>query len=115
MEAIYARKSASAFEVRAAMPDPPSYSAVRATLQVLVEKGLLAHTREGRRYLYKPTIPHGEARQSALRHLIDTYFDGSASAAMAALIPADQGNLTEEEYRALRAIIEKMEKEDEPP
>ncbi len=72
VEAIYARKSASAAEVRQAIPHPPSYSAVRATLRVLVEKGLLVYRREGRRYVYAPTISREKARASALRSLLDT-------------------------------------------
>ena len=109
VEAIYARKSATAAEVLAAIPDPPSYSAVRATLQVLVRKGLLAFKREGRRYLYEPTIPHEKARDSALRTLLDTYFDGSATAAMAALVRVGRRSLGEDDYRRLRAMIEKVE------
>jgi BlaI family transcriptional regulator, penicillinase repressor len=114
MEAIYARKSATAAEVLDAIPSPPSYSAVRATLQVLVRKGLLVHRREGRRYLYAPTIPHEKARDSALRHLLDTYFDGSAAAAMAALVRVDRRRLGEKDYRRLLAMIEKVEEEGPP-
>jgi BlaI family transcriptional regulator, penicillinase repressor len=114
VEAIYARKSATAAEVLAAIPSPPSYSAVRATLQVLVGKGLLAYTRQGRRYLYTPTIPHEKARNSALRHMLDTYFDGSAAAAMAALVRVDRRRLGEADYRSLLALIEKVEREGAP-
>jgi len=110
VEAIYARKSATAAEVRAAIPDPPGYSAVRATLSVLVRKGLLSHRREGRRYVYTPTISHGKARQSALRHLLETYFDGSVNAAMAALIRVDRKQLPDDDYRSLLEMIRKMEK-----
>lgn len=110
VEAIYARKSATAAEVREAIPKPPSYSAVRATLRVLVEKGLLAHRREGRRYVYAPTIPREKARSSALRTLLDTYFDGSVNAAMAALIRTSRRQLSDEDYHALRAVIEKAER-----
>ncbi len=113
VEAIYARKSATAAEVRAAIPDPPSYSAVRATLRVLVEKGLLAHRRENRRYVYAPTIPRDKARLSALRTLIDTYFDGSVNATMAALIRVDRKRLSDEDYRSLHALIDRAEEEGE--
>ncbi len=109
VEAIYARRSATAAEVLAAIPSPPSYSAVRATLQVLVRKGLLACRREGRRYVYTPTIPREKARTSALRTLLDTYFDGSATAAMAALVRVGRRSLREDDYRRLRAMIEKVE------
>jgi BlaI family penicillinase repressor len=110
VEAIYARKTASAAEVRAAIPDPPSYSAVRATLSVLVRKGLLTHRRQGRRYVYVPTIPHEKARLSALRHMVETYFDGSVNAAMAALIRVDRRQISDEDYRSLREMIRKIEK-----
>jgi predicted transcriptional regulator len=113
VEAIYARKSASVSEVRTAIPDPPSYSAVRATLRVLVSKGLLAYRREGRRYVYAPTIPREKARRSALRGLLDTYFDGSVNAAMAALIRVDRRRLSEHDYRDLHAIIDRAEKGEE--
>lgn len=113
VEAIYAMKSASAAEVREAIPSPPSYSAVRATLQVLVRKGLLAYRREGRRYVYAPTIPPQEARRSALRHLLDTYFDGSVTAAMAALIRVDRRQLSDDDYRSLRAMIERADRKEE--
>ena len=109
VEAIYSRKSATAAEVMASIPNPPSYSAVRATLSVLVRKGLLACRRVARRYVYTPTIPHEKARRSALRHLLETYFDGSVHAAMAALIRADRRQLSEEDYRSLDQLIRKSE------
>jgi predicted transcriptional regulator len=114
VEAIYARKSASAADVRAAIPDPPSYSAVRATLSVLVRKGLLSSRRQGRRYIYAPTIPHEKARQSALRHVLETYFDGSVNAAMAALIRVDRKQIPDGDYRSLLEMIKKIEKAGPP-
>ncbi len=110
VEAIYSRKSATAAEVRASIPYPPSYSAVRATLSVLLQKGVLSCRRAGRRYVYVPTIPHEKARRSALRHLLETYFDGSVHAAMAALIRADRRQLSEEDYRSLDRLIKRSEK-----
>ena len=114
VEAIYSRKSATAVEVMASIPDPPSYSAVRATLSVLVRKGLLSCRRIGRRYVFAPTIPHEKARRSALRHLIETYFDGSVHAAMAALIRVDRRQLSDEDYRSLDQMIKKSEKAGPP-
>ncbi len=114
VESIYARKSATAAEVMAAIPNPPGYSAVRATLRVLVEKGLLAYRRDGRRYVYAPTIPRDRARLSALRTVIDTYFDGSVNAAMAALIRVDRKRLSNDDYKSLRAMIDEAEKEGVP-
>ena len=107
MEAIYRLKSAGVAEVRAGIPDPPGYSAVRATLQVLVGKGLLTHRRSGRRYLYAPTIPARQARRSAVQHLVSTYFDGSVTAAVAALLDTDRGRLSDEDYRQLIELIGK--------
>jgi len=107
MEAIYRLKTASAAEVQAGMPSPPGYSAVRATMQILVNKGLLTHRRDGRRYVYAPTIPHRQARQSAVQHLVSTYFDGSVTAAVAALLNTDRKRLSDAEYRQLIALIEK--------
>ncbi|OHD70397.1 MAG: hypothetical protein A2177_15305 [Spirochaetes bacterium RBG_13_68_11] len=80
---------------------------MRATLQILVDKGLLTHRRPGRRYVYAPTIPHRQARQSAVQHLVATYFDGSVTAAIAALLNTDRRRLTDEDYRQLMALIEK--------
>jgi len=110
MEAIYRRKTASAAEVQSSIPDPPGYSAVRATLQILVGKGLLTHRRDGRRYVYAPTIPHRQARQSAVQHLVSTYFDGSVTAAVASLLNTDRKRLSDAEYRQLIALIEKSGK-----
>jgi predicted transcriptional regulator len=114
VEAIYARKKATAAEVLRAIPSPPSYSAVRATLQVLVRKGLLAYNREGRRYVYSPLIPYQKARESALRHLLQTYFDGSAVAAMAALVRVGRRGLGEDDSRQLLALIEEVQKRNLP-
>ena len=107
IEAIYRRKRASAAEVQSSIPNPPGCSAVRATLQILVGKGLLTHRREGRRYVYVPTIPHRQARQSAVQHLVATCFEGSVTAVVAALLNTDRRRLTDEDYRQLTALIEK--------
>ena len=114
MEAIYRRKSATAQEVWNAIPEPPSYSAVRATLKILEAKGLLTHRRQGRKYLYLPKIPHGRARQTAIRQLLETYFDDSVEAAVAALIRTDRRKLTEEDYQRLIELIRQAEKEAKP-
>jgi BlaI family penicillinase repressor len=101
VEAIYRRQGATAVEVWRAIPSPPGYSSVRSTLRILESKGFLNHQKRGRKYLYLPTIPQRQARQAALRQLVDTYFEGSARAAMAALIRADRKRLRETEYRRL--------------
>ncbi len=114
VDAVYSRKSATAAEVRASIPDPPSYSAVRATLSVLLKKGILSCRRERRRYVYTPTVPHETARRSALRHLLETYFDGSVHDAMAALIRVNRRQLSDEGYRSLDQMIKKIEKAGPP-
>jgi predicted transcriptional regulator len=109
MDAIYRLGRATAAEVRASIPAPPSDAAVRATLQILVSKGLLAYNREGRRYVYAPTISHQRARRAALRHLLQTYFDGSIHAALAALLRTDRTKLSEEDYQRLIELIQEAE------
>jgi BlaI family penicillinase repressor len=111
MDAIYSRKAATASEVWQAIPSPPSYSAVRATLKILETKGFLSHRKHGRKYLFLPTIPHQRARQSAIRQLMDTYFEGSIEATVAALIRVDRKKLTEAEYGRLIELIREAEKD----
>lgn len=111
MDIIYAMGRATAADVRDRMVDPPSYSAVRATLRILEEKGHLAHEQDGPRYIYVPTLPREAACKSAVRHLIDTFFDGSAHHAVAALIDMEDGKLTEDELNRLSAMIDRAKKE----
>ena len=82
------RGQATAAEVLEGLPDPPSYSAVRALLRVLEEKGHLRHEQEGPRYVFLPTVPREKARRSALQQLVQTFFDGSTAQAVAALLDA---------------------------
>jgi len=110
MEAIYRRRAATALEVWKAIPAAPSYSAVRTTLRILEAKGFLSHRKQGRKYLYLPTITHQRARQSAIRQLVDTYFEGSLEATVAAVIRLDGRKLTETEYRRLIDSIRDEEK-----
>src|SRR3954454_18922271 len=86
MDVIYRRGRATAAEVLEGLPDPPSYSAVRAMLRVLEEKGHLRHASQGPRYLFMPTVPREKARRSALKQLVQTFFDGSTEQAVAALL-----------------------------
>src|SRR5918997_3668745 len=99
MDIIYARGQATAAEVTAALADAPSYSAVRALLRILEEKGHLRHHQQGPRYVFLPTVSRDRARRSALRSLVRTFFDGSPAQAAAALI--DQADLTDEEFERL--------------
>jgi predicted transcriptional regulator len=109
MDVVYGRGQATAAEVTAALPDPPSYSAVRALLRILEDKGHLKHQQDGPRYVYLPTVPRDRARRSAIRSLVRTFFDGSAAQAAAALI--DQSKLSDEDYERLSALIEKARRE----
>src|SRR5579884_1927659 len=86
MDILYTRGKASAAEIQQALPDPPTYSAVRAKLRVLEEKGHVRHEEESLRYVYLPTTPRETARKSALRHVVSTFFEGSAEATIAALL-----------------------------
>jgi predicted transcriptional regulator len=109
MDVIYARGQATAAEVTAALPDPPSYSAVRALLRILEQKGHLRHQEDGPRYVFLPTVSRDRARRSALRNLVRTFFDGSPAQAAAALI--DQAELTDDDRDRLASLIEKARKE----
>jgi BlaI family transcriptional regulator, penicillinase repressor len=111
MDVLYARGQATVAEVRRRLPDPPSYSAVRALLRVLEEKGHLEHRQDGPRYVYRPTVPREEARESALRHLVKTFFDGSAEGAVAALLDLEAGELAPADFDRLAAMIERARRE----
>jgi predicted transcriptional regulator len=111
MDVIYARGRATVAEVRELLPDPPTYSAVRALLRILEEKGHLRHEQEGPRYVFLPTVPAEKARESALRHLLRTFFDGSAEGAVAALLELEASELSEEEFDRLAERIEQARRE----
>lgn len=104
MEAVYRRGRATAAEVLADLPDPPSYSSVRAMLRYLEDKGRLRHEQDGPRYVYLPTAPGEDVRNSALQHVVRTFFSGSVSTAVAALL--EDRKLSPEEYRRLSSLIE---------
>src|SRR5689334_8210111 len=97
MDIIYKQGRATAAEVLEQMPEPPSYSAVRAMLRVLEEKGHLKHKQIEKRYIFLPTVPRDSARRSALRHLLKTFFDGSREKMMAALLSDAPESMTDEE------------------
>jgi len=111
MDVIYARGPATAQEVLDGLPDPPSYSAVRAMLRVLEEKGHLRHRQEGPRYLYAPTVSREQARDSAMRQLLRTFFDGSAEQAVAALLDMSVSDMTPEELDRIRQAIDRARQE----
>lgn len=111
MDIAYRLGSATAADVLAALPDPPSYSAVRAMLRILEEKGHLTHRHDGPRYVYSPVVPRTAARQSALRSLVRTFFDGSATQAAAALLDMSGSRLTPDEAEQLTRLIVKAKRE----
>ncbi len=111
MDILYQRGRATAAEVREAMPDPPSYSAVRAMLRILEEKGHIRHQAEGAKYVFIPTVGRERAKRSALRHVLDTFFNGSASQAVAALLDGGAAGLSPEELDRLAELIERARKE----
>jgi predicted transcriptional regulator len=111
MDALYQSGEATVNEVMERMPDPPSYSAVRATLNVLEDKGLVKHKQDGPRYVYLPAIPTEKAGFAALKHLVHTFFDGSAEQALVALVQMSDANLTPAELEKLSDRIGKAKKE----
>ncbi len=111
MDVIYALGRATVAEVRERLPEPPSYSAVRALLRILEEKGHLSHEQDGPRYVFLPTVPAEKARDSALRHLLETFFDGSPEGAVAALLDLGASELSPEEFDRLAKRIEQARKE----
>jgi predicted transcriptional regulator len=111
MDIIYRSGHATAIEVMDAMAEPPSYSAVRATLRVLEQKGHLRHENDGTRYVYKPTVGRDRARVSALDHIVATFFDGSVTNVVATLLDNSKKKLDRDELERLSALIDKARKE----
>ena len=111
MDILYQRGRATGAEIHAALPDRPSYSAVRAKLRVLEEKGHVRHEAEMLRYVYAPTMPRDNARRSALRHMISTFFDGSVEQAVAALLDLSAARLSKEDLDRISALIDEAKKE----
>jgi predicted transcriptional regulator len=111
MDIVYRQGQATAADVREALPDPPSYSAVRAMLRVLEEKGYLRHEQQGPRYLFLPTLSREKARRSALKQVVQTFFDGSTEQAVSALLDYSTSKLSDEELDRLAHLIEQARKE----
>jgi len=113
MDVVYARGQATVAEVREGMPDPPSYSAVRALIRLLEEKGHLSHIKDGPRYVFLPTTPVCQAGQNALERLVTTFFGGSVENLVSTLLDARSQDLSEEELDRLAAMIEAARKQEE--
>jgi BlaI family penicillinase repressor len=111
MDILYRRRRATAHEVLADLADPPSYSAVRALLRLLEERGHVKHTQEGQRYIYSPAVARGDARKSALAHVVTTFFAGSVEQAMVTLVESSRSKLSREELERLSTLIDRAKKE----
>lgn len=110
MDILYQRQRASAAEIRESLPNAPSYSAVRALLRILEDKGQIRHEEKDLRYIYLPTVPRGRVRRRALRHVVDTFFDGSAAQAVAALLDPSTARVSDEELERISRLIEQVRK-----
>jgi len=110
IDILYSQGRATAAEVQAALPDPPSYSAVRAMLRILEEKGHVRHEQDGPRYVYVPTVGRDNAKRSALNHMLQTFFEGSAEQAISALLDDRATKLSEAELDRLARLINQARK-----
>jgi predicted transcriptional regulator len=110
-ELIYGMKEGSVEDVRKAMSRPPSYSAVRTTLNILVVKGFLQMKKSGRKFLYSPVVAPEAASRHAIQSLVQTYFNNSIEQAVTGLLSADEARLTDQEYARLIALIRKAKSE----
>jgi predicted transcriptional regulator len=111
MEILFRRGAATVAQVLSDLPDPPSYSAVRGMLRLLEEKGMVSHEQDGPRYLYRPTADSAKVSESALRHLVRTFFENSAGSAAAAMLGIYENQLTSEELDELGALIDRARDE----
>lgn len=105
IDILYTQGRATAAEVQTSLPEPPSYSAVRAMLRILEEKGHVRHEQDGPRYVYVPTVEHDNAKRSALHHMLQTFFEGSAEKAISALLD-DTSKLSDAELERLAKLID---------
>lgn len=111
LDTVYQLKEASVGEVLAEIPDPPSYSTIRKMLSLLEEKGFLRHREDGNRYVYRPARSHRTAGRSAARHLLSTFFAGSAADAMNAILDVSASRLDDQEIARLQQLIDDARKE----
>lgn len=111
MDVLYRRGRATAAEVMGELPGEPNYSTVRTQLRVLEDKGHVRHNEEGGRYVYAPAVPRHAARKSALKHLVETFFDGSAEQVVAAVLGGEASRLSDEDLERISGMIEKARKD----
>jgi BlaI family transcriptional regulator, penicillinase repressor len=105
IEILHRRREATVAEIMTELPDPPTYSAVRSILRILGEKGLVVFKEDGPRYVYMPAEPTEQAREDVLKHVVQTYFAGSAEQAMTALLRVSDADMSDDELAALRERI----------
>ena len=113
MDILYRNGSATAAEVHEKLPDPPSYSAVRATLRILEVKGQVRHEQDGPRYVFRPAVARDKAKRTAVRHLLSTFFDGSTELAVATLLDESASQLSEDDFKKLKKLIDVAESKGE--
>ena len=111
MDILYRRGRATAAEVMEEMPGDPNYSTVRTQLRVLEEKGHVRHEEQGLRYVYAPAVPRHSARKSALKHLVDTFFEGSPEQVVAALLGGDAARLSDDDLARIEGLVARARKE----
>ena len=111
MDIVYRRGRATAHDVLADLADPPSYSAVRALLRLLEERWHVKHVEDGQRYVYMPAVARGDARKSALAHVVKTFFAGSVEQAVATLVESSRTKLSRDELDRLAEVIDRAKKE----
>jgi predicted transcriptional regulator len=111
MDVLYRLGRATAADITAQLPGQPNYSTVRTQLRVLEEKGHVRHEEQGLRYVYAPAVPRHAVRKSALKHIVDTFFEGSLEKTVAALLGADGARMTHEQFDRLAELIAKARKE----
>jgi predicted transcriptional regulator len=114
MDVVYRRGAATAAEITADLPDPPTSTAVRTMLRILEDKGHLTHDQDGVRYVYRATLDRDKARESVLTHVLKTFFNGSAEQAMVTLIDRSGSDLTDDELARLAGLIAKARKRRDP-
>lgn len=111
MDLVYRLGEAVAAEVHAALPDPPTYTAVRGLLRILVDKGHLRYVKDGKRYVYMPSTPRRTAGTTSMAHVVKTFFAGSPADAMAALLGSEQGRMSDAELERLADLVAQARRE----
>ena len=111
MDVLYASEEASAADIQQQIPDSPSYSAVRALLRKLMDKGHIEFRQHGAKYLYRPVLPKNDAKKSAVRRLVNTFFDGSPASAVVNLLGSEGGDLSASDIEAIEAQLAKLKDE----